>query len=241
MGLTTTDGRGSGGHVRPGAGHERVASVTAHHQLCAPCRGTCRGVHVVRLAQPVPDGRGCGPPQFERGLTRFERYYQNKHSGRKLTWLYNLSKGEIKVNYCRGAPRSGFTFQVSMYQMGVLLLYNAGTRYTLAELEAATQLAPDVLRQILAILVKARVLLSAGDDEPTAATAFELNFDFKSKKVKVNLNMPLKTEQRAEQEETHRHVQEDRKMLIQVRLARARVCGRGCADIRKRRTYAGRG
>jgi len=155
-----------------------------------------------------------GRPQFERSLTRFQRFYQNKHSGRKLTWLFNLCKGELKTNYCRGSP-TGYTFQVSMYQMGILLQYNNATSYTFKDLEASTQLAPDVLKQVLAILTKARVLLSSAD-EPDASTKFDLNFDFKSKKIKVNLNMPLKAEQKVEQEETHRHVQEDRKMLIQV-------------------------
>ena len=165
--------------------------------------------------------------QFERSLTRFQRFYQNKHSGRKLTWLFNLSKGELKANYCRGS-KTGFTFQVSMYQMGVLLQYNNTTRCTFAELTTSTQLAPEVLKQVLAILVKARVLLS-DSEEPDVSSAFDLNFDFKSKKIKVNLNMPLKTEQKVEQEETHRHVQDDRKMLIQVRTDwAARAVARAC-------------
>ena len=159
--------------------------------------------------------------QFERSLTRFQRFYQNKYSGRKLTWLFNLSKGEVKVNYCRGT-KTGYTFQVSMYQMGVLLQFNNATSYSFVELEQSTQIAPEVLKQILAILLKARVLLS-DTEEPDIASRFDLNLDFKSKKVKVNLNMPLKTEQKVEQEETHRHVQEDRKMLIQVC---ARAAGR---------------
>ena len=169
--------------------------------------------HVRRC--PVAVWAACPRAQFERSLTRFQRFYQNKYSGRKLTWLFNLSKGEVKVNYCRGT-KTGYTFQVSMYQMGVLLLFNNATRYAFAELEQATQIAPEVLKQILAILLKARVLLSDAE-EPDITSTFDLNMDFKSKKVKVNLNMPLKTEQKVEQEETHRHVQEDRKMLIQVR------------------------
>lgn len=30
---------------------------------------------------------------------RFTKYYQQKHSGRKLTWLWNYSKNELRTNY----------------------------------------------------------------------------------------------------------------------------------------------
>lgn len=158
------------------------------------------------------------PAELLKTYERFTRFYENKYNGRKLNWLFHLCKGELKTGYLK-ASKAGYTFQVSAYQMAILLQYNTLTSYTWEELLTSTGLNPDTLGGQLGNLVKAKVLLLASGSTAlgSSGSRYDLNPDFKSKKIRINLNMAVKAEQKAESEETHKNVEEDRKLLIQVR------------------------
>jgi cullin 1 len=103
--------------------------------------------------------------------------------------------------------------------MGILLTYNTADTRTYDELQAITNLTKESLDGALGVLVRAGVLLIEPKGQlPGAAPGqkLSLNLDYKSKKLRVNLNQGIKTEQKQESDETHKTIEEDRRMLIQV-------------------------
>ena len=156
------------------------------------------------------------PEEIKRTYDRFLKFYDDKHSNRKLSWLWNLCKGDLKANYIKSS-KAAYTFQVSTYQMGILLLFNDSDTVTYDDIRENTKLAPEALDPSVAVLVKARVLLASPEGaKPQSGTKYSLNYNFKNKKLKINLNIAVKSEQKQEVEDTHKTIEEDRKLLMQV-------------------------
>ncbi|KAH7921900.1 Cullin-domain-containing protein [Leucogyrophana mollusca] len=150
------------------------------------------------------------PSEILPTYDRFSKYYQTKHSGRKLTWLWNYSKNELRTNYLN----QKYILMTSSYQMSVLLQYNKHDTLSLEELITATAINKEILSQVLSLLVKAKILINEETDQ------YDLNPNFKSKKIRVNLNQPIKAEVKAESSEVLKTVDEDRKYVIQATIVR---------------------
>jgi cullin 1 len=161
------------------------------------------------------------PPEIVKAYERFQKFYNQKHSGRKLTWLWHLCKGEVKASYCKNA-KVPYTFQVSTYQMAILLLFNESDKNSYEDIANATELNSEALDPSLSILLKAKVLLMTSPSGKIGEGAvFDLNYDFKSKKFRINLNIGVKSEQKQEADDTHKTIEEDRKLLMQVSITQA--------------------
>ncbi|KAI9846463.1 MAG: hypothetical protein M1838_001267 [Thelocarpon superellum] len=160
------------------------------------------------------------PDVIVKTYERFQKFYLEKHSGRKLTWLWNLCKGEIRANYIKGT-KTPYTFQVSTYQMAILLLFNDNDTVSYDEVEKSTALSKEMLDPSLGVFLKAKVLTIEPEGAKIESGAhFALNHGFKNKKVRVNLNIAVKSEQKQEVEDTHKNIEEDRKLLMQSAIVR---------------------
>jgi len=161
------------------------------------------------------------PKELQACESMFHKFYQAQHSGRKLNWLHQLSKGELRTRYLP-ANKAGYTFQTSTYQMGILLSFNNEEIMTAEDVQIATQLTDAALRTTLLSLVKAKVLLMdpAEDEEIQKNHKFSLNKQFKSKRTKVNINVPVPQQVKEEIEYAHKTVEEDRKLAIQAAIVR---------------------
>jgi len=67
------------------------------------------------------------PSEIVPTYNHFQKYYRIKHSGRKLTWLWNYSKNELRTNYLN----QKYILMTSSFQMAVLLQYNTSDTLSL--------------------------------------------------------------------------------------------------------------
>jgi cullin 1 len=93
------------------------------------------------------------PKELQVCEQMFTKFYQGEFSGRKLNWLHQLSKGELKTRYT-ASSRAGYTFQCSTYQMGVLLLFNDADTLTTEDVQVSTQLTDNILRTTLLVRIR---------------------------------------------------------------------------------------
>uniref|UniRef100_A0A914W2H4 Cullin family profile domain-containing protein n=1 Tax=Plectus sambesii TaxID=2011161 RepID=A0A914W2H4_9BILA len=180
------------------------------------------------------------PSELVKCIDRFTDFYSHRHNGRKLTWLLTMSKGELTTN----CFQKKYTFTTSTAQMALLLMFNESVEYTIGTLVENLKLKKEVLVQVVQALVKFQLLELVGGDSGRKSPSTEssssvdkeakevtpdlpddavlrLNTSFSNKKLKVDLSKTvLRTEVRQEQEQVHKNIEEDRKILIQAAIVR---------------------
>lgn len=168
------------------------------------------------------------PPVLERVKAGFERFYFEKHSGRRLTWQTTMGDVDMKAMF----PKSRRTHEVncSTYATLVLLLFNdlkSGQSLSVEEIQAATNIPMSTLcrnLQSLAVAPKTRLLLKdpmSRDVNP--GDRFSYNEDFVPKAIRFKIGVVSagnKVEGDKERKETEKRNNDSRGFVIEAAVVR---------------------
>ncbi|CAG2119509.1 unnamed protein product [Medioppia subpectinata] len=161
------------------------------------------------------------PEELGSGISSYQAFYINKHQGRKLTWVYAKSRGDIQYRCPNG---KNFVFTASVFQMAIMLLFNRYDEMSIEDIQKNTDIKVELLVQILKIFLKVKLLLcvaSTKDESELKATdVMKLNTNYKNKKLRININVPIKTVDKEDDERTHRQIDESRKFVIEAAIVR---------------------
>ena len=79
------------------------------------------------------------PRELSNAMTCFTQFYYNKfNNGRQLNWKLSLGSADLKAKFGSGPHR--YEFQVSTYQMVLLLLFNQHESLTYSDVQHHTQI-----------------------------------------------------------------------------------------------------
>jgi cullin 3 len=176
------------------------------------------------------------PPAIDRIKRGFEKYYNEKHSGRQLTWLANMGSADLKAVFPRVAQKDGsfkerrHDLNVSTYGMLILLLFNdlsPNASLTFEDIQAQTNIpTSDLIRnlQSLAVAPKTRILLKepmSKDVKPTDRFSFNEGFSGKFVKIKVGVVASgNKVESDRERRETEKKNDDSRAFCVEAAVVR---------------------
>ncbi|RKO84261.1 Cullin, partial [Blyttiomyces helicus] len=153
------------------------------------------------------------PGELEKSVTHFTTFYARHHSGRKLTWLYHLSKADVKMNHLD----KRYELNVSLYQLGVLLLFNDAPTLTLRDLIDQSKLTEQDLRKMVKTFVDLKLVIPA-QTEIGLETEIAINTAFTSKRLKIKVSSSMQTDTPQETDATRKAVEDDRRLFLQASL-----------------------
>lgn len=170
-----------------------------------------------------PDVEVTVPPEVTRQIETFDRYYKQRHTGRRLHWKHSLAHSVVTARFGKGAPKE---ISVSAFQAIVLLLFNdLGPEGFLSyrTIKAATGLVDAELQRTLQSLACAqyRVLTKHPKGREVNETdTFTINMTFTHTKVKFKINQVQLKETKEENQETLERVHQDRQYETQAAIVR---------------------
>ena len=170
------------------------------------------------------------PLDLDKLKSSFERFYLNKHNGRKLTWPAQMGSVDIRAYFPQAKTSAKMReLNCSTYAAMILLLFNDlpdSTALSCSEIQARTRIPQgDLVRnlQALAVAPKTRILLKDPmsrdikvEDKFTFNSAFSSNFQ----KIKIGVVAANKVETVVEKQETEKKNDDSRGLVIEAAIVR---------------------
>ena len=145
------------------------------------------------------------PKSLNDITNKFNNFYSNKFSGRKLLWNHQFSHAEIHTTYLK----KKYILYVSLPQYNIFERFNFNQTINSKDLSM-------IELEHCKYLTKNKLLVSNDD-----FTEFKLNYNFKNKKIKIDIhNYMPKIMANRKKDEDDRFIEEDRKLIIQSTLVR---------------------
>ncbi|ORX80888.1 Cullin-domain-containing protein [Anaeromyces robustus] len=152
------------------------------------------------------------PVELENNINQFSEFYQQEHNGRKLTWLYQLSKADVRLH----TEGRRYELNMTLYQLAILLLFNNGDSFTINEIVNSTQLPLVEVSRFLKAFIDLKLLEASNTDSLDTVVTFNKNFS--NKRTKIKIGMTIDNSQ--ENEITRQAVDNDRKLFLQAVIVR---------------------
>lgn len=168
-----------------------------------------------------PDVKMLVPPDVAEKIDRFDAYYKNKHTGRKLLWKHNLAHCVVKASFAKGTRE----LLVSSMQATVLVLFNSAPDGILSydQIATATNLSGGELERTLQSLAcgKVRPLVKSPKGRDINKTdTFTVTKGLADNRYRIKINQIQLKETKAENKETHERVAADRQFETQAAIVR---------------------
>lgn len=120
-------------------------------------------------------------------IKAFESFYQSRHTGRKLRWIYNIGQQVELTTLCY---QKKHILALSSYQALALMLFNKRSEMTFKEIVDETKIPRDEChRQVLSLTVSKHRLLVADTEEKKLedSTKLSVNSKFTNDKIKISV------------------------------------------------------
>lgn len=161
------------------------------------------------------------PRQLDEACKQFKTFYDDAHSGRKLSWQTGMGTADIRATF----GKKSHEISCSTHQMVVLMLLNESDRLRYSDIALASGIPDAELKRVMQSMtvVKGKNVLKKIPDtkEMHPDDVFTVNDGFTSKlyKIRIGTSTAVK-ENEIEQIATREKVEEDRRPQIEAAVVR---------------------